>query len=520
MATRVVRTVALWAGLGLVGLASAQEKGSPPAAPPSFWETAPPVRLYPRVGNFSVPPTGPGYYSLKDCLTDHFREAPPRYPYPPHALMQPSFFDADFRYLESPKNTQHDWADALKRIHLGCDWLFSTGGEVWWRHMHEVSARLTGRTNTYDLFRTRVYGDLWYQDKFRVFVEYLDAHDVDQELAPLAIDENRSDLLNAFMDIKLGDIDGKPAYVRVGRQEILLGSQRLISPLAWANTRRTFQGVRAFRQGEKNDLDVFWVQPVLPHPSRFDSVDNNVNFAGAWYTHRPRAGTSLDAYYLFLDNTMNVTNQGIVRAPANVHTLGGRYAGDHEGFLWDVEAALQLGERGRQTILAGMATAGAGYNWKGATWNPTFWAFYDFASGDQAPNGGNTFNTFNQLFPFGHYYLGWLDLVGRQNIHDTNLHLYLYPAKWLTVWMQYHHFWLASRRDALYSAGGAALRRDATGRAGRNVGDELDLVMNFHLGPHSDVLLGYSVLFPGHFIRQTGSERTAEQFFASYVFRW
>lgn len=520
MATRFLRSAALCAGLWLVGPGTAQEPGGQPAAPPSFWETAPPVRLYPRAGNFPNPPTGPGYYSLKDCLTDHFREGPPRFPYPPVALMQPSFFDADFRYLDSPKNTQHDCFDALKRVHLGCDWLFSTGGEFWWRTMHEVNSRLTGATNDYDLLRTRVYGDLWYRDQFRVFVEVLDAHSFNQDLSPLPIDVNRSDLLNAFIDVKLGDIDGKPAYVRVGRQELLLGSQRLISTLAWANTRRTFQGVRAFRQGEKNDLDVFWVQPVVPDPSNFDSVDNNQNFAGAWYTHRPKPGTFIDAYYLFLDNTNNLTRQGIVAAPYHVHTLGGRYAGDRAGFLWDVEAALQLGERGSQTLVAGMATAGAGYHFKDAKWNPTFWAFYDFASGDQAPNGGDTFNTFNQLFPFGHYYLGWIDLVGRQNIHDANLHLFLYPTKWLTVWMQYHHFWLASRRDALYSAGGVPLRRDATGRAGRNVGDELDLVMNFHVGPHSDVLLGYSVLFPGHFTRQTGSDRTAELFYASYVFRW
>src|SRR5947208_8826439 len=37
-----------------------------PEAPKWFWETNPPVRIIPRLGIFQMPPTGPGYYSLRD----------------------------------------------------------------------------------------------------------------------------------------------------------------------------------------------------------------------------------------------------------------------------------------------------------------------------------------------------------------------------------------------------------------------------------------------------------------------
>ena len=114
---------------------------------------------------------------------------------------------------------------------------------------------------------------------------------------------NKSDFLNLFVDAKIANLDGNPAYVRVGRQELLFGSQRLISPLDWANTRRTFQGVRAFRQTDKWDFDLFWVQPVIANANRLDSVDNNQNFVGAWATYRPKKGQTIDAYYLMLDNT-------------------------------------------------------------------------------------------------------------------------------------------------------------------------------------------------------------------------
>ena len=93
-----------------------------------------------------------------------------------------------------------------------------------------------------------MYTDLWYRDDFRVFVEYIGAWTSSQNLPPLPIDQTGSDLLDAFVDVKVADLDGSPAYVRVGRQELLFGSQRLISPLEWGNTRRTFQGVRGFRR--------------------------------------------------------------------------------------------------------------------------------------------------------------------------------------------------------------------------------------------------------------------------------
>src|SRR5262249_33246990 len=141
------------------------------------------------------------------------------------------FYDNDFRYLDDPNNTQHDWVDPIKRIHLGDNWLLSLGGEERLRYMYEINSRLTGRFNHYLLERTRLYGDLWYRDWFRLYVEFLDAQSFGQDLAPLNIDIDRTDLLDAFVELKLGELNGQPIYTRVGRQEMYYGSQRLISPL-------------------------------------------------------------------------------------------------------------------------------------------------------------------------------------------------------------------------------------------------------------------------------------------------
>ncbi|MGL6076286.1 MAG: alginate export family protein [Fimbriiglobus sp.] len=485
------------------------------------WKNVPRVRAFPRPGNFPVPATGPGYYSALDQLRGECLKAPPKYPYPRFGLMQPSFFDMNFAYLDDPKNTEKDFFDPLKRVHIGENWLFSTGGDLRYRHESNYNNRLTQNDNNYDLTRMRIYTDLWYKDYFRVYAEFIGAWSANQDLAPLPIDRNHGDLLNLFVDVKVLELNDKPVYVRGGRQELLFGSQRLLSPLEWANTRRTFQGVRAMHSTEQWDFDAFWVNPVIPNVNEFDSIDSNQNIVGGWATYKPKKGHAIDAYYLVHDNTNRVTQQGVQRAPFTRYTLGSRYSGNEGNWLWDLEGAVQFGNAGGQDITAGMATAGLGYNFKNMPMNPTLWAYYDFASGGNTRGGNN--HTFNQLFPFGHFYLGWIDQVGRQNIHDFNVQMYFYPTPWITTWVQFHSFWLANNQDALYNAAGNAIRRDATGRSGSHVGEELDLVMNFHLSNHSDFLMGYSYLFGGDFLRNTAGRNGAVDssfLFFQMTYRW
>src|SRR5207237_5389831 len=226
------------------------------------------------------------------------RQAPPKYPYPRYGFIAWSFFNADWKYLDDPTNTETDFFDPLKRIRIGDDWMFTTGGDLRYRYMNEVDSRLSGRDNTYDLYRMRLYGDLWYQDFFRLYAEFLYADSVYNDLPRLPIDANRGDLLNLFVDVKVWETCKEhPIYFRIGRQELLYGSERLISPLDWANTRRTFQGAKLFYRGDQWDADAFVVQPVVPNPGRFDSVDNNQVFSGLWVTHRPRKGLRVAAYY-------------------------------------------------------------------------------------------------------------------------------------------------------------------------------------------------------------------------------
>jgi hypothetical protein len=530
------------------GLFATDKPGEASKASPSGWARVPDLWPIPRPGDFLLPPQGPGYYTALDWIRGDIKDKPPASPYPP--LYWNAFFDCDFRYLDAPNAQPVDCFDYLKRMHFlcsdGCDpsgWMLSVGGEFRYRYNNEIGGafgRLNGKDDRYDLFRTRLYTDLWYRDCFRIYVEYLDAHINGEDEKPLSTDVDKSDLLNAFVDIKLFELDDHPGYARVGRQELLYGSQRLISSPDFLNARRTFEGARILWHNDDWKIDGFWVRPVLNIPDRFDFADHNRQFAGLFTTYRPAQGQAIDLYWLYLESDIPVT-KGFVpggRAGYNLNTFGMRYSGDRKmseilgncgrcsdlcgSLLWDMEGGVQFGDYSNRDVIAGFSSTGLGYAFNGLPMQPQLWTYFDYASGTPNLTGTGAFETFNQLFPFGHYYLGFLDEVGRENIHDLNFQATVYPAKWITFLAQYHVFRLDQARDALYGVtpGYPINRFDPSGRAGTNVGDELDLLTTFLLDRHNTLQVGYSKLFSGDFIKQTGVNTSPEYFYVQYYLRF
>ena len=129
------------------------------------------------------------------------------------------------------------------------------------------------------------------------------------------------------------------------------------------------------------------------------------------------------------------------------------------------------------------------------------------------PSAGGDVGTFNQLFPLGHAYFGYIDEIGRQNILDLHPGLSVKCASdKLTVKAEGHFFWRAEAADALYNAGGGVVRRGAPGTS-KDVGTEVDLVANYRFNRHLDVEVGYNHFFPGTFIKQTGPDSDINFFY-------
>lgn len=255
------------------------------------------------------------------------------------------------------------------------------------------------------------------------------------------------------------------------------------------------------------------------------SIDDHQGFAGLWATYRPQKDQLIDLYVLNLENANPATPTFLTepggRGGYNVTTFGARAFGEQQGqgLLWDFEPMFQVGQFTGEPMTAWAWAAGLGWHFPDLPADPSIWFYNEYASGTHNPGSGED-HTFNQLFPFGHYYYGWLDIVGRQNIIDWNGDLRFYPTDWITGLIQYHLLNLDSSTDALYNARGVAIRRDPTGRAGTDVGDEIDFCASFHLSAHSDILIGYSKLFAGDFIKETGPGGSPAFTYAQYSFRW
>lgn len=411
------------------------------------------------------------------------------------------FYDNDFSYLDNPDNKQFYLGDAFKQMHVGDCWLVDVGGEYRMRGQNEDNLRNINFADFDDDFllqRTRLFVNARYGDCFRFYGEAIDAVSDGEDHPPRTIEENRFDALNLFADALLYEGDGK-WWGRVGRQELLYGEQRLVSPLDWANTRRTFDGAKIFYRSKEWDVDGFWTRPVpfaqhIEHDHNFDNPNLDQEFMGLYSTYKGQEGHVYDFYYL------RYADYGVLDFDYN--TFGTRGKGKYGDLLYDYEGGYQFGEVLDKRQSAGFATVGLGREWVEKQWKPMLWVYYDWASGNRSPND-DVNGTFNQLFPLGHKYFGFCDLVARQNIRDFNMQFTARPTDKLSVLLWWHLFYLDSARDALYNANGVPIRFDPTGASGTYVGQELDFTAQYVFNPRWDLLVGYSHFFPGTFVKAT-----------------
>ncbi len=401
------------------------------------------------------------------------------------------FYDNDFSYLLDPALDRFYLGDRLKRLELGRWITYDVGGQFRLRHHSERNHRglgLTGQDDDFLLYRTRVYVNAEIGPALRAYVEMLDAVSNYEAFPPRPIEENRSDLQNLFGDVRILSTARGELWARLGRQELFYGSQRVLSPLDWGNTRRTFEGYKLFWRSDEWDVDAFWVRPVLPDPHQFDSPDYDQEFMGLYSSCRRLKNKTLDLYYLRLENEA---------ADIEFDTLGTRLDAARGPWLAEIEAAVQLGSFQGASHIAGAWTLGLGRKLEDLPWKPVIWAYYDWASG--APMIGNGYH---HLFPLSHGFLGYMDLFGRRNIETPNVKLVLSPCEKLKLMAWYFAFFLEDPRDVPYTVLMSPFNTNNP-PADPFLGQELDLVATWQFDPRAQILFGYSHFFAGDYYQRT-----------------
>jgi len=359
--------------------------------------------------------------------------------------------------------------------------------------------------------------------------------------------QDHLDIFEAFGEI--GPFAGTPLSLRLGRQVLAFGEERLIGPLEFVQNARSFDAARAiFGEGSDLEASAFWGRLV-----QFEGTDDhNLNrpvetsdLFGLYATWKPLPDLLVDAFYLakYDDNHVVASETGNPGHHALRHSPGARGVFKAPaGFAFYADGVVQFGESGNDEIFAWGAAAKV--IWTAPEEIRPLWqveAEYIYGSGDTNPADG-TIGTLDNFYPTNHKFYGEMDLASWQNIHDLELTTRIEvfrrklrdppggdgkgPRPWIheravpalvpatlvvTLEMGFHALWLASTSDAWYNAPLRVVRRDPTGAANRELGQEVDIVLR--AGP---VNLGYGHFFAGAYVRDTtpaGGRVTGADFF-------
>lgn len=343
--------------------------------------------------------------------------------------------------------------------------------------------------------------------------------------------------------ISLGNHSQFPLSLKIGRQELSYGEERLVGAFAWNNIGRVFDAAKLQLESDWISADLFTSRPVIPEDGRFDVSNDHDWFSGLYSTVITIPKTILDLYFL----ARNSDAQAIADEPhpqfpqpsaRDIYTVGGRLK-SKSGELgnWDylLDGAYQFGDyrdlrlgakSPRLTQDAYMFVAEGGYTVGQAWGRPRFGLEYDFSSGDSNPKDGRH-ETFDNLFPTNHKFYGYMDFISLQNIHDVRGTVQVQPHPRVNVSLEGHGFWLADTHDSFYTVAGVP--RGGIGATAGNgyginpgygnfVGTELDLVGKFTLARFANFEMGYGHFFTGDYVRQSLSAATTGSKDADYIY--
>ncbi len=309
------------------------------------------------------------------------------------------------------------------------------------------------------------------KDIFGVLVEFQDVRGWGSEPNTVTVTPNTG-LHQGFVDIKAASwLD-----VRVGRQELSYGEERLIGILDWGQAARAFDGIFVrVSPSSAVSLDAFTMMltpPAFLTSTAGNRFHNSGSYFGGVYGRARFGKAGFDLYTLGLFEDPSSVNAGFLH-DNNRLTIGLRAFATFGGLALVAEGDLQTGKtQADNTILAGATAVKATWTFNGVWGSPYIMGEFSAASGDGDTSDGVDSN-FNQLFPTGHIHLGYMDYVGWQNVIAGRGSIGIRPWR-AHFWIDVHHFAAWDPRGAWYAANGSVFRAADPSRTQNTLGTEVD----------------------------------------------
>jgi hypothetical protein len=277
------------------------------------------------------------------------------------------------------------------------------------------------------------------------------------------------------------------------------------------------------------ETQLIFANRITYEPHSFDEHDTHLDAYGL-YSMVKGLPFTLDLFWIGKHTRPDmVVNAKGDMVDLDTHTVGFYLDGKlGRGWDWGGTFAYTCGDRAATTystvggkkvaattdddVRAWGANARFGYTFH-HPWEPRLGVQATLGSGDSNPNPNGRYETFDGAFGAVDLFYGRMNLFSWMNIQDYEINFSTKPVKKAKLSADFHFFRLDEAKDAWYYSTGQAQRRDTGGNAGRNLGDELDLIATYKHSKHLEVQAGYAHFWPGDFIERTGPSPDAEWFF-------
>lgn len=326
------------------------------------------------------------------------------------------------------------------------------GGQV--RPRFEFREPVGGTMDSFTSMRLRIQARATLDRNVTAFVQVQDVRLWGEETNTLGdFNADNIDLHQGYADFNM--IGGAPIALRMGRQEVSFGGQRLIGAVAWTQQARSFDGLRLSLTPKNGRIDLIGFR-TAETTGGTNPADAALFGAHGVISAMQNASLDLYAFYNYIGGGTD-TDQA---------TVGFRYAADRPGWLYRFESSYQAGKRGGQDVSAFLIGARLGRKIKD---RGVVSIWYDYLSGDDNPGDGKI-KVFDTLFATNHKFYGLYDLFLNIPVHTAGLGLQDIALKTsaklhrdFTLNLDLHSFLLAKQG----------------GQASRHLGEEVDLTATY-----------------------------------------
>jgi len=339
--------------------------------------------------------------------------------------------------------------------------------------------------------------------------------------------------------------------VKLGRQEVNLGNQRLVGAVGWSQAGRSLDGIligyvagdyglAGFFYGKLNDVGKqdAWFRPGVDYDGdgKIDNLDADIDlYVATWQgKFKPFGiGGTYEITDIYVNptstfaKTLDLNKDGVpdqTPIDININTLYGRvtpvFDTDFAKIKLNLEGATQSGDAGKNDFSGYFFSVGAGADFDQYAWKPGAFVGYDYYSGDSDNKGD--IDAFWSVLPTAHKWLGHADAIWGSNVYlfngkglvkamtqrspgveDLYLKLHAKPLDRLAVSLDLHYFQAAEDYEFYKSGnkwkGGVKNANDKTKPGygtSDDIGWETDLALKYKYSKNLCLTLGWDHFDP------------------------